>query len=145
MWGSWSAYEFSDAIVNQKIYDRPRIARYVLIALEEAFKHKEVVDTTSATIEHVMPQTLSDEWKLAIQGDYTAIHDRWSDTLGNLTLTSYNSELGNMPFEEKKNLLKNTHFELTRWINSHEVWDASEIETRGRFLSEMALVRWSRD
>lgn len=137
--------EFADAIVNQKIYERPRIARYVLIALEEAFKHKEVVDTTTATIEHVMPQTLSEEWKLAIQGDYTAIHDKWSDTLGNLTLTSYNSELGNMPFEEKKNLLKNTHFELTRWINAQDTWDAREIEERGKSLSHMALERWLRD
>jgi uncharacterized protein with ParB-like and HNH nuclease domain len=137
--------EFADAIVNQRIYERPRIARYVLEALEEAYKHKEVVDTGSATIEHVMPQTLSDEWQLALGADYAVIHEKWLDTLGNLTLTSYNSELGNLPFKEKKDLLQNTHFELTRWINLQNIWGAVEIEQRGKLLSEMALIRWARD
>lgn len=137
--------EFTDAIVSQRIYERPRIARYVLEALEEAYKHKEVVDTGSATIEHVMPQTLSTEWQLTLEGDHAAIHEKWSDTLGNLTLTNYNSELGNLTFEEKKNLLKNTHFELTRWINLQEKWGALEIEQRGKSLSGMALTRWARD
>jgi uncharacterized protein with ParB-like and HNH nuclease domain len=137
--------EFSDAIVNQRIYERPRIARYVLEALEESYKHKEVVDTGSATIEHVMPQTLSDEWQLGLGNEYSAIHEKWLDTLGNLTLTSYNSELGNLPFMEKRNLLQNTHFELTRWINLQNKWGALEIEQRGKSLSEMALARWARD
>jgi uncharacterized protein with ParB-like and HNH nuclease domain len=137
--------EFSDAIVNQRIYERPRIARYVLEALEESYKHKEVVNTGSATIEHVMPQTLSEEWQLALGGEYSAIHEKWLDTLGNLTLTSYNSELGNLPFMEKRNFLQNTHFELTRWINLQDKWGAVEIEQRGKSLSEMALARWARD
>ncbi|AJP55057.1 DUF262 domain-containing protein [Pseudomonas simiae] len=137
--------EFADAMINQRIYERPRIARYVLVALEEAHKHKELVDTASATIEHVMPQTLTNEWRAELGTDHESVHERWLDTIGNLTLTSYNSELANSAFHVKKTLLANTHFELTRWINQQDKWGAQQIETRGKLLAEMALERWGRD
>jgi uncharacterized protein with ParB-like and HNH nuclease domain len=134
--------EFFEALVVQRIYPRRKIARYVLIALEEAHQHKEPVDTTSATMEHVMPQTLSEQWKVALGSDYAEIHDRWLDTLGNLTLTGYNPELGNATFDEKKQKLQKTHFELSRSLLSHHHWGASEIEARGKKLADIAMKRW---
>jgi hypothetical protein len=97
-----SDQEFAEALVIQKIYPRRRIARYMLIALEEAYDHKEPVEPSTATIEHIMPQTLSEKWKADLGADHVLIHDKWLDTLGNLTLTGYNSELGNAPFHEKE-------------------------------------------
>lgn len=134
--------EFVEALVVQRIYPRRKIARYMLIALEEAHQHKEPVDTSSATMEHVMPQTLSDQWKTALGEHYAEIHDRWIDTLGNLTLTGYNSELGNATFEEKKIKLQNTHFELSRSLLSRAQWGPAEIEARGKVLAEIAMKRW---
>ena len=61
-----SDQEFFEALVIQRIYPRRKIARYMLIALEEANLHKEPVETASATIEHVMPQTLTEHWKVAL-------------------------------------------------------------------------------
>ena len=49
-----------------------------------------------------MPQTLSDEWREDLGSDATDVHNQWLDTVGNLTLTGYNSELSNKPFAEKK-------------------------------------------
>ena len=137
-----SNQEFFEALVVQRIYPRRKIARYMLIALEEAHQHKEPVDTASATMEHVMPQTLSDDWKIALGNTYAEIHDRWLDTLGNLTLTGYNSELGNATFDEKKAKLQNTHFELSRSLLVQTVWGAGEIEERGKVLAELAMQRW---
>lgn len=137
-----SDQEFAEALVVQRIYPRRKIARYMLVALEEAYQHKEPVDSASATMEHVMPQTLSAEWKLTLGGDYAEIHDRWLDTLGNLTLTGYNSELGNATFDEKKIKLQNTHFELSRILLQHSQWGPAEIEARGKSLAELALQRW---
>lgn len=134
--------EFSEALVVQQIYPRRKIARYMLIALEEMYQHKEPVDPGSATMEHVMPQTLSPEWKTALGTGYFDIHDRWLDTLGNLTLTGYNSELGNATFEEKKTKLQNTHFELSRDLLRYERWGADEIQARGRELADRAINRW---
>lgn len=136
--------EFADALVAQRLYPRRRIARYMLVALEDAHEHKEPVDSSTATMEHVMPQTLSAWWKEHLGPNHEAVHDRWLDTLGNLTLTGYNSELGNAPFDEKKGKLANTHFELSRRILGQDRWGEVEIETRGKYLANMALKRWAR-
>jgi uncharacterized protein with ParB-like and HNH nuclease domain len=138
-----SDQEFFDALVVQRIYPRRKIARYMLIALEDAHQHKEPVDTTSATMEHVMPQTLTDAWRTSLGENYAETHDRWLDTLGNLTLTGYNSELGNATFEDKKLKLQNTHFELSRSLLSQAQWNYTEIEERGKNLAEIAKKRWS--
>lgn len=138
-----SDQEFVDALVIQRIYPRRKIARYMLIALEEAHQHKEPVDTTSATMEHVMPQTLTDAWKVSMGDNYAEMHERWLDTIGNLTLTGYNSELGNATFSEKKSKLQNTHFELSRSLLSQAQWGPAEIEERGQSLAEIARKRWS--
>ena len=138
-----SDQEFVDALVIQRIYPRHKIARYMLIALEEAHQHKEPVDTTSATMEHVMPQTLTDAWKVSMGDNYAEMHERWLDTIGNLTLTGYNSELGNATFSEKKSKLQNTHFELSRSLLSQAQWGPAEIEERGQSLAEIARKRWS--
>lgn len=134
--------EFFEALVVQRLYPRRKIARYMLIALEEAHQHKEPVETAAATMEHVMPQTLSDDWKVSLGGGYAEIHDRWLDTLGNLTLTGYNSELSNGTFEDKKVRLQNTHFELSRSLLSQSRWGPDQIEARGKALAEIALGRW---
>jgi uncharacterized protein with ParB-like and HNH nuclease domain len=137
--------EFAEALVIQKIYPRRRIARYMLIALEEAYNHKEPVEPRTATIEHIMPQTLSEEWKADLGADHVHLHDKWLDTFGNLTLTGYNSELGNAPFHEKKDKLQNTHFELSGRILDQLSWGAAEIESRGKELAKLALGRWGRN
>ena len=136
--------EFADALITKPIYPRRRLARYMLIALEESFEHREAVDTDTATIEHVMPQTLSEGWKEYLGEHYAEIYERWLDTLGNLTLTGYNAELGNALFDEKKERLRNTHFELSRSILENAVWSAAEIEGRGADLAQSALKRWQR-
>jgi len=136
--------EFEAALAVERIYPRRRLARYMLIALEESFEHKEPIDTTTATIEHIMPQTLSGEWETHLGANHAAIHGKWLDTLGNLSLTGYNSELGNAPFSEKRVKLANSHFELTRSILNKEKWTEIEIRERGEELAKRSLKRWRR-
>lgn len=136
--------EFEAALVTQSLYPRHKMARHMLRALEESYDHKEPVDTTTATIEHIMPQTLSPEWIADLGSDYAEIHATWLNTLGNLTLTGYNSELGNLSFEEKQRRLANTHFELSRSLLAEGKWSAPQIERRGKALARMALTRWPR-
>lgn len=134
--------EFREALVFQRLYPRRKLARFVLEALEQAHEHKEPVDVSTATMEHVMPQTLSKPWVDDLGADHAAIHEQWVDTLGNLTLTGYNSELGNASFSVKKKQLENTHFELSRSVLQAACWTAVEIEARGKHLGEMAVKRW---
>jgi hypothetical protein len=100
------------------------------------------VDLSTATIEHILPQTLSQEWKDALGSEAEKVHQTLVNTFGNLTLTGYNSELGNLPFIEKKSKLENTHIELNRWIIQKPCWGAPEIEERAKSLLEIANKIW---
>jgi hypothetical protein len=136
--------EFSDAVSRSQIYPRRNIVRYLLDHLESAFGHKERADLASASIEHVLPQTLSPAWKQALGATADEQANLWRDTLGNLTLTGYNPELSNAPFAEKQAILSQSHYELNRWIVEQAAWGPSEIEARGNALAKMALKRWRR-
>src|SRR6185503_7227160 len=56
------------------------------------------------TIEHILPQnkSLSDEWKESLGAEWESIQEKWLHTLGNLTLTGYNSEYSDHSFLEKR-------------------------------------------
>lgn len=137
--------EFEDSLTKGRIYQRKRIVRFLLVQLEEAQDHKETVDPESATIEHIMPVTLTPEWKEALGESWESVHENYRDTLGNLALTAYNSDLSNLPFETKKEKLQNTHFEITRWTLDRETWTKDEILARAKWLSVTALKRWPRE
>jgi hypothetical protein len=57
-----AAAEFEEAFKNQPQYNRGS-TRFILCQLEESFEHKEPVDLSTATIEHVLPQTLTPNGK----------------------------------------------------------------------------------
>jgi hypothetical protein len=101
----------------------------------------------AATIEHIMPQKLSSEWKQRLGNNWDEIHRDLRDTLGNLTLVtqSWNSALSNGPWSEKKSklakhalLLNNAYFSM----NVNENWDANSIRERSKWLAEYALQVW---
>ena len=50
------------------------------------------MDNGELTIEHVMPQTLTQEWKESLGDDWELVHNKYLHTIGNLTLTAYNSD-----------------------------------------------------
>jgi len=133
--------EFATAFMTQPQYGRGT-TRFILCRLEKSFNHKESVDLSTATIEHIMPQTLNQEWKNELGSDSEQIHTKLLNTFGNLTLTGYNSELGNLPFSLKKTQLENTHIELNRWILQRTNWRTAEIEERAEILLHIASKIW---
>jgi len=135
--------ELEEAILTQPQYGR-KATKYVLSTIGKSFDHKEPIDWGIAvlTIEHVLPQTLNDEWKESLGPNFERIHQRTVDTLGNLTLTGYNHELGNMAFHEKKKLFEASHLEMNRWIAARSVWDEATIEERAETLINKAFALW---
>ncbi|MCX5479207.1 DUF262 domain-containing protein [Kaistia geumhonensis] len=133
--------EFGENFKNFAQYGRG-YTRYVLLRLEEAFGHRERVDLTNATIEHIMPQTMTAEWENEIGLHADSVHARLKDTFGNLSLTAYNTELGNLPFREKKAKLANTHIELNRFVLDRAQWDETAIKHRAETLFSKAEALW---
>lgn len=137
--------EFREALFRYRAY-APPVDRcmFLLECLEASYKHKETVDFGNATIEHVMPRSLTPEWEAMLGSDAAVTHDRWLDCIGNLTLTGYNSELSNFRFEKKKQMLKESHYEMNKWIASHNRWTENEIRERVDALATKAIMIWPR-
>lgn len=136
--------EFHARWLDATIYANPiDRCRFILESLEEAHDHREAVDPRNVTIEHVMPQTLSEAWRDDL-GSAAALHDRYVDTIGNLTLSAYNGELSNLAFSRKRELYANSHFELTRALAAEDRWDPEAITARAERLWALARSIWPR-
>ncbi|WP_422756281.1 GmrSD restriction endonuclease domain-containing protein [Micromonospora sp. WMMD708] len=120
----------------------------VLRWLEESYGSKEPVSLEKATIEHVLPQTLPDEWRRMLATDcgpdenLDEMYEALVHTLGNLTLTGYNQELGNKPFAEKRERLKESGIRLSQEIVAQSRWGRPEIHARAEALAERVISSW---
>lgn len=94
--------------------DRVVKTKLILETLEDSYAHKEAVPFDNLTVEHVMPQTLSEWWQKELGEDWEETHDLFLHTIGNLSLTAYNTELSNDDFPTKKKTLNESHLELNK-------------------------------
>ena len=137
--------EFTERFMTTQLYgggDRQQKTKFILASLEKSFEHKEIVQMDNLTIEHVMPQTLSDWWVDYLGDDAFSIHDIWLHTIGNLTLTAYNSDLSNKSYIQKRSYLSQSHLELNKYCTSAGEWKKLDIEKRAEQLSKRALNIW---
>lgn len=138
--------EFKDRLMNSSLYgkgERIPKAKLILERLETSFGHKEQVTFDNLTIEHVMPQTLTLWWREHLGTQQLALHESHLHTLGNLTLTAYNSNLSNFGFPEKKAILAQSHVNLNAYFTPLARWDGEAINQRANVLSDKALEIWS--
>jgi uncharacterized protein with ParB-like and HNH nuclease domain len=138
--------DFKTRLMDVKLYggsNRSEKAKLILESIEESFKHKEQVSFDGLSIEHIMPQTLNEWWKEHLGEDWEITHELLVHSLGNLTLTAYNSDLSNQGFLIKKAYFETSHLELNKYFNNKVYWRKEEIEERGAYLAEIALKIWS--
>ncbi|WP_187894819.1 DUF262 and DUF1524 domain-containing protein [Helicobacter pylori] len=112
----------------------------------ENFDTKEPVNTKECTIEHIMPKTLTKEWKRDLGENFQAIHDKYLHTIGNLTLTGYNQEYSNKSFQEKRDMekgFKQSPLRLNQSLKDLESFGEKEIEKRANDLADWALKIWT--
>jgi len=114
----------------------------VLERLEQAHGSLEPANLSRATIEHIMPQTLTDEWRATLGEDANALHAKWCDTLGNLALTAHNQSLSNAAFGSKRETYERSHIDLTRGVAGKASWGPEEIQERGAELAGVAAAIW---
>lgn len=134
--------EFKDALMYQPIYKKT-ICKYLLLSIENS--SKEQIHSDHLTIEHILPQKeYVESWQNELGEDYDKIYELYLHTLGNLTITGYNSELGTKSFQEKKAFFKNNSKAniLNRSIIAAETWNEAVILKRADELSDIALQRF---
>jgi uncharacterized protein with ParB-like and HNH nuclease domain/predicted transport protein len=113
----------------------------------ENHARKERVAVDEYTIEHIMPQneSLSADWKADLGPEWERVHQTWLHTLGNLTLTGYNSEYSDRPFREKRDMpggFRESPLKVNAGLGQLDRWDEDAIKTRAKKLSAMAPEVW---
>ncbi len=135
--------EFQQCLRERPLYGN-KILRYML---EEIEKHdnKEAPNFSELQIEHIMPQKIGEEWKRMLGRNWELVHKKFLDILGNLTLTGYNPEYSNKPFNEKKNMkkgFKESGLRLNRELANLKKWDEDEITLRAKSISKLVQKIW---
>ncbi len=138
--------EFKNLFITIDFYNLKE-KKYFFERLEEgSFDTKEPVNTKECTIEHIMPQTLTEEWKRDLGENFQAIHDKYLHTIGNLTLTGYNTEYSNRSFQEKRYMekgFKQSSLKLNQSLKDLEVFGEEQIKKRANDLADWALKIWT--
>jgi len=138
--------EFKENFCIKDVYNfHP--CRYLLHKLENHEHSKELISLEHCTIEHVMPQNpdLSENWQEELGENWREVQEKYLHTIGNLTLTGYNSELGDRPFKEKQEIpggFCDSPLHLNRSLTEVERWNEIAIVDRAETLAEKACKIW---
>lgn len=117
----------------------------------ENFGRKERVQVEEYTIEHILPQCDNDPtkvpkpWKDELGPEWQRVWETYRHTLGNLTLTGYNSEYSNRPFREKRDMkggFKESPLRLNAGLGTLETWNEKAIRERAKRLANEAQQVW---
>nr|WP_311565313.1 DUF4268 domain-containing protein [Peptoniphilus grossensis] len=140
--------EFYENFYNKEVYSmRGRFKNYLFNKIEN-FKTVETkdiynhLDDGTYSIEHIMPQKLNDDWFEDLGDNAEEIHEKWLHKLGNLTITGYNSDMGNSSFEKKRDGrhgFKKSGIRMNQDLALLDSWGEDEIEKRHRDLLDLAV------
>jgi len=143
--------QFSEKFVTKDIYSMQKKNRLYLFDRLENLDSRETTDVIgninshNYTIEHIMPQALSQGWKDDLGENYETIHQKWLNTIANLTLTAYNSSYLNKRFIEKKESEKgfnDSPLRLNQFLKKCDKWTETELMQRSALLLKDALKLW---
>lgn len=125
---------------------RPDQVRYILGRIERSLSAKEGVELDGLQVEHVLPQKLTAAWRRSLEAAgenpdqaYSRVH-----TLGNLTLTGHNPQLGVSLYAQKRELLAESPIILNRRLVEQPTWGEAEMVQRSRDLASIAVALWPR-
>lgn len=136
--------EIRQTLKTLKIYSISLSRTKMILDRLENNKRKEYVPTEEYTIEHIMPQTLSEGWKTDLGEEAEIIYETYLHTIGNLTLTGYNSEYQNKRFSEKRDCIdkfgnkigyKHTPIKISSYLTTVNQWGETEILDRADLLA----------
>jgi len=118
-----------------------------LLRRRENHGRKERVPEAEYTVEHILPQNenLLAEWQAALGPEWQRVQQTWLHTLGNLTLTGYNSEYSDRPFAEKRDMaggFRESPLRLNEGLGVLPEWNEDTIRERAARLAAIAIGVW---
>lgn len=146
--------EFASDFRGRNLYGGTvsRVIWYIFSCLENegTLETKDVwnhLEKGEYSIEHIMPQTLSEKWMEDLGDDWKTVHEEWLNRLANLTIVAapYNSMFSNNLFIRKRDMdhgFKDSGLRINQFIASKDKWTANELLERSALLAEKALSIW---
>jgi len=136
---------FINTFITRDIYNMSR-CRYILERLEN-WDNKTIVLLENLTIEHIIPQNpkLSTDWISTLGNNWNEIQKKYLHTIGNLTLTAYNSEMSDFSFVDKLDMaggFKESALRLNKYVILQTTWGETQINERAIQLGEIAKKAW---
>ena len=138
----------NDAEVRKKLTETPLYEEsksYIKFIFGKIEKHNTKVSVNfrdpKITIEHIMPQKLTEDWQNMLGENFEDIHKEYLHNIGNLILTEFNSEMGNKPFDEKQTKLKKSNLNFRNEILNAKKWSKLEIKNhQGKMIDDFLTV-----
>lgn len=136
---------FFDTFIVRDIYHMNRCG-YILSRLE-TWNNKSVIILDKLTIEHIIPQNpnLSSDWMSALGNKWSEIQKKYLHTIGNLTLTAYNSEMSDSSFANKLTMdggFQQSALRLNKYVVTQNTWGEAQVNDRASQLGEIAKKAW---
>lgn len=138
--------KFAAAFASRDIYTM-RSRNFILSHLEN-YGNKAPIIIENYTIEHIMPQnsSLSPEWQQMLGAKWREVQKTYLHTIGNLTLTAYNSEMSDHPFMVKMDMeggFKESALRLNAYVVKLNEWNEQTIKERAALLADKAKQIWA--
>ena len=150
--------QFFVSFDEREVYKmRSNYRLYLFYKMEEALNKesagtKKKIEDGVLSIEHIMPQTLTDDWRAELGAEFTdEDYAKWVHNIGNLTLTAYNSEYSNRKFTEKRDGIpsvpdmkgfKDSCIALNKYVSAQEHWTVEQMKERRDLLAKEACKIW---
>ncbi len=136
--------EFAREIQMRNLYNNR--TSYWLRRLENHGR-KEPVPVDEYTVEHILPQNenLSRAWRKSLGKEWRSVQEAWLHTLGNLTLTGYNSEYSDRSFARKRDMkggFRHSPLQLNEGLGQLDTWNEKSIRDRAERLAKLAVEIW---
>lgn len=137
--------DFLSSLLTRDIYNMNR-CRYILGRIEN-WDNKSFVSLDNLTIEHIIPQNLhlSTDWISALGSNWQDIQKKYLHSIGNLTLTAYNSEMSDLSFADKLNMkggFRESALRLNKYVVNQISWGEAQVNERASLLGEVAKKAW---
>lgn len=135
---------------NSTYNQRTANVNYILAAIDDVSNESALLRQIenrdiNLSVEHIMPQTLTDKWRAELGDDADRIHETYLHGLANLTLTGYNSKYSNRSFYDKKNIkygFLDSPLYINKFVANAEKWGEDEMKKRQEWWAEHLLKIW---
>lgn len=135
--------EFENTLINKEVYKLQAKNKNFLLESLENYDSAYPLNIDKLTVEHIMPQTLTKEWKNKLGGNWQEIYNKYLHTLGNLSLTAKNSELSNNSLESKQQIdFQTSKLKLNYKLENQTNWNEEIILERAKSLIKNAEEIW---